>query len=165
MAARGGGVNKYPLARMLTVRELREDQASRLLRTRMAELDDAIAMWEAKKLEAAECLQSLLAKDREQMALTVGARLETGLTRSMQREMQAWRYRLQSAETEVAEALVLVEKAQEACDKARAVYQTRMKDKQKIVSHKEIWTTEAKKEAEAAEERELEDRSKPKNAT
>lgn len=158
-------MNKYPLARMLTVRELREDQALRLLRTRMGELDDAIAFWEAKMAEAADCLQSLLAKDREQMTLTVGVRLETGLARSMQREMQAWRYRLQMAEAAVAEAAVEVEKAQVACDKARTVYQTRMKDKQKIVSHKDIWMTEAKKEAEAAEERELEDRTRPKQVS
>lgn len=158
-------MNKYPLARMLTVRELREDQASRLLRTRMAELDEAIAAWEARKGEAAECLQCLLAKDREQMALTLGVRLETGLAKSMQRELQAWRNRLEEAETAVAEAAEMVEKATEAVEKAREVYQTKMKDKQKIVSHRESWMTDARKEAEAAEERELEDRTKPRTVS
>lgn len=150
-------MNKYPLGRMLIVRELREDQAARTLRNALAELDTAIAFWEARKAEAMECWHSMRQKENELFEATVGKQVETGAARALRREVEAWRFRKEEAEMVAEEAGRAVDAARDVCEKARAVYQARMKDKHKIVNHRETWQVQADKEAEAAEERELEE--------
>lgn len=150
-------MNKYPLGRMLIVRELREDQAARSLRNALAELDTAIAFWETRKAEALECHQCMRQKENELSSATVGRQVETGAARALRREVEAWRYRKEEAEAVADEAGRAVDAARDVCEKARAVYQARMKDKHKIVNHREVWQVQADKEAEAAEERELEE--------
>lgn len=154
-------MNKYPLRAMLTVRELREDQAARALRDRMAELDAAIAAWEAAKAEALACRQALRRKEDELMAVTIGRQVEAGLSRSIQRECQSWRARVDEAEAAVDAAAKGVDAAREAVEAARAAWQARSKDKHKIENHRDIWRAEADKEAQAAEEKELEESRKP----
>ena len=154
-------MNKYPLGRMLTVRELREDQAARVLRNALDELATAVAFWEARKADVVECRQHMREKEKESAKATVGFKVETGTARGLQREVAAWRYRMEEAEAVMDAAAAAVEAAQVECDRARIAYQTRMKDKHKIVNHREIWQTQADKEAEAAKERELEESAKP----
>ena len=150
-------MNKYPLRRMLIVREVREEQAARALRNALSELETAIAFWEARKAEAVECHHSMRQKENELAAATVGKQVETGAARALRREVEAWRFRKEEAEAVAEEAGRAVEAAQAVCDEARAFYQMRMKDKHKIVNHRETWQAQADKEAEAAEERELEE--------
>jgi hypothetical protein len=160
-------MNKYPLKRMLTVRELREDQAARVLRNAMDELATAVAFWEARKAEVVECRHFMREKEKELAAATVGLKIETGAARGLQREVAAWRYRMEEAEAVMGAAAAAVEASQEDCDRARAVYQAKMKDTHKIVNHREIWQAQADKEAEAAEENELEEsanNARPKTA-
>jgi type III secretion protein O len=150
-------MNKYPLARMLTVRELREDQAARALRHAQAELETAIAFYEARKAEAIECRHCMRQKEDELAEATVGRMVETGAARALRREVAAWRERMEEAEAVAEEAARAVVAAEEACEAARAGYQARMKDKHKIANHREAWKAEADKESEAAEEREMEE--------
>jgi type III secretion protein O len=157
-------VNKYPLARMLTVRELREEQASSALRKCLADLAAATEELEARKREVAEALESLRRTDRACAAATVGVAMDSVTTHAWQRELNAWRFRVDEAETAQAAAAAHVLTMRIACDKARTVYQAKMKDKHKIESHREIWTAEAAKEAEAAEEKELEESARGKSA-
>ncbi len=150
-------MNKYPLGRMLVVREVREEQAARALRNALDELETAIIFWEARKAEALECQHSMREKEKELFGATVGKQVETGAARALRREVEAWRFRKEEAEAVADEAGKAVDAARAACDEARAFYQTRMKEKHKIVNHRETWQVQADKEAEAAEERELEE--------
>lgn len=157
-------MNKYPLGRMLAVRELREDQALRELRLRMAALDTAIGLWEAAKQTVVDCRACLRSKDAEMSAATLGLKVDKGRTLSLRRELDAWRNRVEQSRLAAEEAGKAVETARLACDKARTVYQTKMKDKLKISNHKDIWVTEDAKAVEAAAEIELEDVRKAPNA-
>ncbi|MDB5104446.1 MAG: hypothetical protein JWP91_2135 [Fibrobacteres bacterium] len=161
-------MNKYPLKRMLAVRELREDQAARDLRNALDELATAVAFWEARKAEVVECRHFMRRKEMELAGATVGLKIETGAARGLQRELAAWRYRLEEAEAVMEAAAAAVETAQAHCEAARSAYQAKMKDKHKIENHRGIWQAQADKEAEAAEEDELEEsannNAKPKPA-
>lgn len=156
-------MNKYPLGRMLAVRELREDQALRELRLRMAALDTATALWEAAEQTVLDCRDCLRAKDAELSAATLGLKVDKGRTLSLRRELDAWRNRVEQSRREAEEARKAVETARQACDKARNAYQGKMKDKLKISNHKDIWLTEDAKAVEAAAEIELEDVRKAPN--
>lgn len=155
---------KYPLKRMLIVRELREDQAARALRRALARLDAALADLEARATEAEECRQCLRRREAGVLTATVGRRLGVGATHALQREVASWRARVEEAEEARDAAALEVEKADAECDAARAAYQSRMKDKHKIESHRGIWQARADKEAEAAEELELEESARPRAA-
>ncbi|HLP42204.1 MAG TPA: YscO family type III secretion system apparatus protein [Fibrobacteria bacterium] len=150
-------MNKYPLKRILSVRELREDQAARELRVKMAELETAIAAREAREAEARECKLATRRKEDELVAAAVGKRMETGHARAFRREIEAFRRRAEEAEAAVEAAAKVVEAARAASEQARARYQARMKDKHKLVNHQETWQAQAVKEAEAAEDKEMEE--------
>jgi hypothetical protein len=150
-------MNKYPLDRILGVRTLREDQAARELRLKQDELDAAVALYEARLAEAERCGLALRRKVDEAAAATVGKRVETGLASSLRREIEAWRFRKDEAEAVAEAACKTMEAARVACAEARTRYQARMKDKHKLLNHRDAWQAEAGKEAEAAEEKELEE--------
>lgn len=154
-------MKKYPLGPMLTVRELREDQAARLLQEKLAALDAAIAAWEAAKRTVLDCKSALRAKEKELTAATVGVKTEAGVARAIQREIAAWGFRVEEAEAAAEAAAAAVDAAREACEEARRAWQARSKDRHKIENHREIWRAEADKEAEAAEEKELEESRRP----
>lgn len=154
-------MNRYPLQRMLSVRGLREDQAARLLRHAMDELDTALAFWEARREEVRECLEAMRGKQAELAAATLGRQASLGISLGLQREIAAWRGRMEEAEAVMFAAADAVEAARQACEWARLAYQARMKDKRKIESHRGVWEAEAAREAEAAEERELEESANP----
>lgn len=150
-------MSKYPLGRILGVRELREDQAARELRRKLDELEAAVALFESRDAEARECGLALRQKEAEADAATVGKRIGTGRAHSLRREIEAWRARKEEAEAAVEAAGKAVDAARAAAGEARARYQARMKDKHKLMGHRDAWQAGAGKEAEAAEERELEE--------
>jgi hypothetical protein len=150
-------MNKYPLKRMLTVREFREDQAARELRAKLAELEAAKAVLAAREAEARECRLATRRMEDAMAEATVGRRVETGHARALLREVEAYRRRAEEAEAAVKAAGRAVEAARGASEQARARYQVRMKDRHKLVNHQESWQAQAGKESEAAEEKELEE--------
>jgi hypothetical protein len=150
-------MSKYPLGRILGVRELREDQAARELRRRQDALEAAVAVWEAREAEAQEGARDLRRREDEAAEAAVGKRIETGIARSQRREIEAWRGRQEEVEAMAESARKAVDAARAAWGEARARYQARMKDKHKLMNHREAWQIQAGKEAEAAEEKELEE--------
>lgn len=150
-------MSKYPLGRILGVRTLREDQAARELRRRQDELESAVAFWEAREAEAQEGARDLRRKEEEAAEAAVGKRIENGRARSLRREIESWRVRKDEAAAAAEAARKAVDAARAAWGEARARYQARMKDKHKLLNHRDAWRIQAGKESEAAEERELEE--------
>lgn len=150
-------MNKYPLKRMLSVREFREDQAARELRVKLGELEAAKAFRDAREAEAMECKLATRRMEDAWKEATIGKRVETGDARALLREIEAFRRRAEEAEALVKEADKAVEAARAASEQARARYQVRMKDKHKLVNHQESWQTQALKESEANEDKEMEE--------
>jgi hypothetical protein len=149
--------SKYPLGRMLTVRELREDQALRELRLRMAEVDAAAAAVEARKEEIIAGRAALRTAQDALFAASLGRLLDRPAEAAHRREIDAWRRKVEEAFVALAAAEKALEAARLVCEQARARYQAKMKDTHKITSHKDAWTAEAAKAQEAAADAELEE--------
>ena len=150
-------MNKYPLKRMLSVREFREDQAARELRVKLGELEAAKAIRDAREAVARDCNLATQRMECAWAEATVGKRVETGEARALLREVEAFRRRAEEAEADVKAADKAVEAAHAASEQARARYQVRMKDKHKLVNHQESWQAQALKESEATEDKEMEE--------
>lgn len=152
-----GPANHYPLRRMLTVRALREDQALRDLRQKMAEVEAAAETLEARIRDEAASRASLRGSHGAFFAATLGKTVASTETAPLRRTIDAWKMRVAEAEAAVQEARKALDAAKEACEASRLGYQARMKDTHKIASHKYAWMTEALKAVEAAADAEMEE--------
>jgi type III secretion protein O len=148
---------KYALQDLLRVRDFREENASREVRVKQHQLNEAIKTLEQKKKEVEEYRIWRVEKEvslyDEIINKIVGMEKldELKLTIARLREREA------ELEKEVLDAQKAKETAEKNLEKAKESYAAAVKDKKKIETHKEIWTDEMLKEADAALEKEMED--------
>ncbi len=148
---------KYPLAQLLTAREIREEAAARETRRALREAEEARERAEAARRESARYRewrpgeeQRLFEKIRDQhMPLS-------GIDRHRE-DIQALKNAELALEEAAAEADKAVSAAEAAAKKARLAQAAAARDRQKIEEHRERWQKAENKRIDAAEEAELED--------
>lgn len=148
---------KYPLDDLLRVRKFREDEraseltarrkavaeAEELLQRRRQELKDYVA-WRIRREQ--ELYDEVL---RQQIAVKQLDDLKINIQILRENEL-AYQDRIKQAEKDL-------EAARQALAAAQAAYQKAVRDSNKIEEHKQWWAQEAAQEAEAYQEKELED--------
>ena len=147
----------YPLQSLLNVREFREESAKRGVTTAKNLLKEATAAYEVKQHEVEE-FKKWRAEEEERRwnalfktAVKIDGieRFKAGLAALANQELQKDQ-ELESARQTVSQKQAELDKAKDAASIAR-------KNTAKIEAHKDIWSEEAKKEAERVEVLELEE--------
>ena len=150
-------MEKYPLAPLLKVREYREDAAKNALSAaeralppdRLPDLDASCAalmdedgtLWFGRNADDAVMGKGLSLKELDVFKVGLGALADGEL----------------KLEESIAQALENVKKRQEDVRKARESARQAQHETAKIVTHRDIWLVEAKREAERLEDLEMEE--------
>jgi len=144
-------VEKYPLAPLLKVREYREDAAKNALSAAeraVVEAQEAVerCRGELERYEVERRYDAIMGKGLSLKELDV---FKAGLGALADGELKL--------EEAIAQALENVKKRQEDVRKAREAARQAQHETAKIVTHRDIWLVEAKREAERLEDLEMEE--------
>ena len=150
-------MEKYPLEALLSVRHYREEEASRVVR------DAEMRCREAQK--RIEDLQNELNAFRiwrkEEEDRRYDAIMDTAMTREELENFKAGLAALAEREVKKQEEVTLAEKelkkSESLLEQARNQARLAQKETAKIQAHKDIWSQDARKEAERQEDLELEE--------
>lgn len=150
-------MDAYPLEALLSVRHFREEEAKRVVR--YAEL--AVREAEDEVLARRKELEEYRIWRVQEEERRYDAIMHTVMSMSRLDAFKAGLAQLAATEATKEEAIRKAEKkvleAQNALQKARETAKLALKNTTKIQTHKDIWSEEAKKEAEHREDLELEE--------
>ena len=147
----------YPLEALLSVRHYREEGAKRAVRRAETAVREADALVETKMAELEEYRLWRKQEEDRRFDAIMEKPMSIGQIEDFKAGLALLADRETRKEEDVAKARKEAEKARQTLEKARADAKTAQKNAAKIAAHKDIWSVEAKKEAERLEDLELEE--------
>lgn len=147
----------YPLAALMSVRHFREEAAQRDLAHANDAAKSAALERDAKKEELAECIAFNREETERRYAALIGTRVSMEELDKFHFGLAVLKGNERAKQQAAEEAEAALARAQAAVKTAAAAAKAARKNALKIEKHRSIWLEAAKKEAERAEDRELEE--------
>lgn len=148
---------KYPLEDLLRVRRFREDERANELTRRRKAVAEAEEQLERRKQELRDYVDWRIRREKELYDEVLRQEIAVKQLDDLKLNIQILRENELAYQERIKQVEKDLEETRQALAAAQAAYQKAVRDSNKIEEHKAWWAQEAAKEAEAYQEKELED--------
>ncbi len=147
----------YPLTSLLRIRNLRERSAAAEVAAARHRLDEAGRILQQCREDLRRYGQWRLQREEELFLAVKNQRVSMARVDEMKDEMVAMGREEARREEQVLTAEKVRDEAREALDKAREAHARAVREKSKILEHRNVWDAERLREEERAQDLELEE--------
>ncbi|MDR2366678.1 MAG: type III secretion protein [Deltaproteobacteria bacterium] len=154
-------MSPYPLAALISIRELREEGAKKALVAAEERLKEALAQEEKAQNALEKWRQYVIDETERRWGSLLGTKTDTQGLLGFRGGLNDLGLREAEFEARVLEAQKVTQDKREDARKAREELSARRRAKEKLESHREVWQAEEAKETERLEGLELEEYTRP----